>query len=50
MNASNGNRRSQPSRPIAIILGLDEIASKIAVRIHEAGYSVVMSHTTRLVR
>ena len=46
MNASNGNRRSQPSRPIAIILGLDEIASAIAVRIHEAGYSVVMSHDT----
>ena len=43
MNASCGSRRS---RPIAVILGLDEIASAIGVRIHEAGYSVVMSHDT----
>ena len=41
MNTSCGSCRS---RPIAVILGLDEIASAIAVRVHEAGYSVVMSH------
>jgi xanthine dehydrogenase accessory factor len=32
------------NRPTAIILGLNEIASAIAVRVHRMGYGVVMSH------
>lgn len=31
-------------RPTAIVLGLNEIASAIAVRVHRMGYGVVMSH------
>ncbi len=37
-----GLRRA--NRPTAIILGLNEIASAIAVRVHRMGYGVVKSH------
>lgn len=30
--------------PLAIILGLNEVASAVAVAMHHAGYGVVMSH------
>lgn len=34
--------------PAAVILGLNEIASAVAVRLHRAGYRVVMSHDPSL--
>jgi hypothetical protein len=34
----------RPARPAAVILGINEIASAIAVRLHRAGYGVVMFH------
>lgn len=37
-------RLSRANRPTAIILGLNEIASAIAVRVHRMGYGVIMSH------
>ncbi len=37
-------RLRRANRPTAIILGLNEIASAIAVRVHRMGYGVVMSH------
>jgi hypothetical protein len=44
-----GERRSvrslrRPGRPAAVILGINEIASAIAVQLHRAGCGVVMSH------
>lgn len=32
------------ARPLAIVLGLNEIASAIAVRLHNEGYAVLMAH------
>lgn len=35
---------TQVKRPLAIVLGLNEIASAIAVRLYNEGYAVVMAH------
>lgn len=35
---------TQIARPLAIVLGLNEIASAVAVSLHHAGYSVIMAH------
>jgi hypothetical protein len=35
---------TQAKRPLAIVLGLNEIASATAVRLHNEGYAVVMAH------
>lgn len=34
----------QARKPLAIVLGLSEVASAIAVRLHNEGYAVVMAH------
>jgi hypothetical protein len=45
MSQSRTARRlRRANRPTAVILGLNEIASAIAVRVHRMGYGVVMSH------
>lgn len=44
MGASRSVRSlRRPGRPTAVVLGINEIASAIAVRLHRAGYGVVMS-------
>lgn len=35
---------TQVKRPLAIVLGLNEIASAVAVRLYNEGYAVVMAH------
>ncbi len=44
MDPSFIRRLRRANRPVAIILGTNEIASAIAVRVHRMGYGVVMSH------
>ncbi len=36
--------RRRPPHLLAVVLGTDEIASAVAVHLHRAGYSVVLSH------
>lgn len=40
---------TQAGRPLALVLGLNEIASALAVCLHQAGYSVIMAHDPRCV-
>lgn len=37
-------RLNRPGRPLAVVLGVNEIASAVAVRLHRAGHGVVMCH------
>ncbi|MDR3516775.1 MAG: hypothetical protein P4M00_13240 [Azospirillaceae bacterium] len=44
MNMMQGSQRHRSSRPFAVILGTNEIASAVAVHLHKGGYGVVLSH------
>lgn len=44
MGRTISGRRDRPQRAITVVLGINEIASAIAVKLHRHGYGVVMCH------